>query len=303
MVSNGGSKRSASSMAWERSSAVCPHRLELVGMGQQQVEKVARGPVRRLRPGREQQPQEGVDRLVGESFAVHLGRDQVADDVFGRMGSPIGDDAGEVLAQGLRRRQPAVDVGHQADELNRPALELEEVGFGEAEQAGDDPHGELESQLADELRLPVLGKAVDLLVDDRADELGLPAGQRFLAECMGDQVAVGPVLGVVHAQNHVPHHHPDGGVVAGRGERLGVAQDPRAVLVAVGDPPRLQVEALGQDVGRHGEALGQRGVPTLLDQRWVGVPGRSGHDVVKGGEGVVGLGIGDHCECSSRVDG
>ena len=162
---------------------------------------------------------------------------------------------GEVLAQRLGGRQPAVDVGHQADELDRPALELREVLLGEPEQAGDHPHRELEGQLADEVRLSVGHEAVDLLVDDRTDELGLPAGQCLLAEGMGHQVAVAAVLGVVHAQDHVAHHHADGGVVAGRGERLGVAQDPRAVLVAVGDPSRLDVEALGEDVGGDGQAL------------------------------------------------
>ena len=225
-------------------------------------------------------------------LAVDLGRDQVADDVLGRVGSSLGDDAGEVLAQRLRGSQPAVDVGHETDQLNRPALELQEVLFGQPEQAGDDPHRELEGELADQFGLSVGDEAVDQLVDDGRDELGLPAGQRLLPEGVGDQVAVAPVLGVVHAQDHVAHHHADGGVVAGRGERLGVPQDARAVLVAVGDPPRLDVEALGQDVGRHGEALGHRRVPALVRQGWIGVPGRPRHDVVKGGERVVLLGIG-----------
>ena len=151
-------------------------------------------------------------------------------------------DAGEVLAQRLGGGQPAIDVRHQADELDRPALELREVLLGQAEQAGDDPHRELERELAHQVGLAVGREAVDLLVDDRADELGLPAGQRLLAEGVGHQVAVAPVLGVVHAEDHVPHDHADRHVVAGRGERLGVPQDPRAVVVAVGDPPRLDVE-------------------------------------------------------------
>ena len=123
-------------------------------------------------------------------LAVDLGRDQVADDVLGRPGPALGHHAGEVLAQRLGRGQAAVDVGHQADELDRPALELREVLLGQAEQAGDDPHRELEGELAHQVGLAVGREAVDQLVDDRPDELGLPARQRLLAEGVGDQVAV-----------------------------------------------------------------------------------------------------------------
>ena len=118
------------------------------------------------------------------------------------------------VAQGLGRGQAPVDVGDQPDELDGPALELREVLLGEPEQPGDDPHGELECQLADEIGVAVGREAVDQLVDDRPDELGLPARQCLLAERVGDQVAVRAVLGVVHAEDHVAHHHADAGVVA-----------------------------------------------------------------------------------------
>ena len=134
------------------------------------------------------------------------------------------------------------------------------------------PDRELEGQLAHQVGLAVGGEAVDLFVDDGADELGLPAGQRLLAERVGHQVAVATVLGVVHAQDHVAHHHADGDVIAGRGERLGVAQDPRAVVVAVGDPTRLDLDALGQRVGVHGQALVDGGVAALGHQAGVRVP-------------------------------
>ena len=190
--------------------AVVAHRLELLGMREEQVEQVARRAVGRLGPGRQQQAEEGVDGLVRELLAVHLGRDQVADDVLGRVGPPVGHHAGEVVAQRLGGGQAAVDVRHQADELDRPALELGEVLLGQAEQARDHPDRELEGQLAHQVGPAVGGEAVDLLVDDRADELGLPAGQGLLAERVGHQVAVAAVLGVVHAEDHVAHHHPDG---------------------------------------------------------------------------------------------
>ena len=93
-------------------------------------------------------------------------------------------------------------------------------------------------------------------------------------------------------EDHVAHHHADGHVVAGRGERLGVAQNPRAVVVAVGDPSRLDVDALGQGVGGDGQALVHRRVAALGDEVGVRVPRRPGHHVVEGAERVVLLSIG-----------
>ncbi len=275
--------------------AVGGHGGQLIGMGEQEIEQVARRTVGRLGPGREKESQEGVDRLVGQLLAVHLGRDEVADDVFCRPSPAVGHDAGEVLAQRFGGGQPAVDVGHQPDELDGPALELGEVLLGEAEEARDHPHGELEGELAHQVRLAVGCEAVNQLVDDRTDVLGLPARQRLLPECVRHQVPVAAVLGVVHAQDHVAHDHADGDVVARRRERLGVAQDPRAVVVAVGDPSRFDVDALGERLGGDGETFDDRSVAALGDEAGIGVPGGAGDDVVECGERVVFLGVGcDH---------
>ena len=171
-------------------------------------------------------------------------------------------------------------------------MELGEVLLGQAEQARNHPDRELERQLAHQVGPAVGGEAVDLLVDDRADELGFPAGQGLLPEGVGHQVAVAAVLRVVHAEDHVAHDHPDGHVVAGRGEGLGVTQNARAVVVAVGDPARFDVEALGQGVGGDRQALVDGCVAALGHEVGVGVPRRAGHHVVEGTERVVPLSIG-----------
>ena len=91
-------------------------------------------------------------------------------------------------------------------------------------------------------------------------------------------------------------------VVAGRGEGLRVPQDPRAVVVAVSDPSRLDVEALGEGVGGHGEALAHRRLPALDREVGVRVAGGPGDDVVEGGERVVLLGVGcGHGEAPSPL--
>ena len=166
-------------------------------------------------------------------------------------------------------------------------MELWEVLLGEPEQAGDDPHRELEGELSHEVRLAVGHEAVDLLVDDGTDELGLPPGQCLLAECVRDQVPVRAVLGVVHPQDHVAHNHADTRVVRGGGEGLGIAQDARAVVVAVGDPSRLGLDPLGQDLRRDRMTLGDGGVAPLARERRPRVARRTGHDVVEGCKRVV----------------
>ena len=62
------------------------------------------------------------------------------------------------------------------------AVELREVLFGQPEQARDYADRELEGELAHQLGHAVRDEAVDLFVDDRRDELGLPAGQRLLPD-------------------------------------------------------------------------------------------------------------------------
>ena len=94
----------------------------------------------------------------------------------------------EVLAEQFGGGQSAVDVGHQPDELDRPALELRKVLLGEPQQARDHPYGELEGELADQVGPAVGHEAVDQLVDDRADELGLPPRQGLLTEALATRL-------------------------------------------------------------------------------------------------------------------
>ena len=141
---------------------------------------------------------------------------------------------------------------------------------------------------------------------------GSQRARDFSRKAWATRLRCAAVLGVVHAQDHVAHDHADGGVVAGRGEGLGVAQDARAVVVAEGDPPGLDLDALGQDVERHGRPStpGCRGA---CAKRRVGVPGRARHDVVEGGERVVllasdvvpwrGSSPGRHCDVGVQVTG
>ena len=86
--------------------AVGPDRVELIGMGQQEVEQVARRAVGRLGPGRQQQAKERVDGLVAQLLAVDLGGDEIADDVLGRAGPALGHDARR-STRGATRRPPA----------------------------------------------------------------------------------------------------------------------------------------------------------------------------------------------------
>ena len=97
-------------MAAARSSGV-PHDLvELVGVREQGEEQVAERAVGGLDAGRQQQPEEGEDLLVGEPVPVDLGLDELADEIVARPGATFGNPLGEVVAQGVRRRDASVPV-------------------------------------------------------------------------------------------------------------------------------------------------------------------------------------------------
>ena len=151
METRGGSSRSALLDGLGEQRAVGGHRLQLVGVGEEEEEEVAGGAVGGLGPGRQEEPQEGVDRLVVQLLAVDLGGHQVADDVVAGVAASVGHDAGEVVAQAGRGGQTPPDVGGHADQLDRPPLELREVLVGQAQDAGDDPHRELEGELGHEV--------------------------------------------------------------------------------------------------------------------------------------------------------
>src|SRR5680860_1901797 len=82
------SRSSAASDVYKRQGHERPvggERLELVAMGQQPEQEVAGRPVGGLRPGREQEPEEGEDLLVTEALGVELGVHELADEVTARL--------------------------------------------------------------------------------------------------------------------------------------------------------------------------------------------------------------------------
>jgi hypothetical protein len=97
---------------------------------------------------------------------------------------------------------------------------------GSPRRTGDDPHRELEGELPDELGSPASGEPVDQPVADGIYEVELPPSQSLLPEGAGHEIAVEPVFGIVHPENHVAHHQADGAVVASGTEELGAAEDP-----------------------------------------------------------------------------
>src|SRR5208337_3346777 len=139
-------------------------------MGQQQVQQVARRAIGGLQPGRQQQPQERDDGLVGELLAVDLGGEQVADDVVGGFAAPLLDLVEEVTVQLCRRVQPGHDVGRNRDEVKRQPPEEVEILMGQSEQYGDDPRRKLECQRLYQVAVTVVFDFVDQLIADRPDD-------------------------------------------------------------------------------------------------------------------------------------
>ena len=97
--------------------------------------------------------------------------------------------------------------------------------------------------MAHEIDTAVVGEAVDEVVAHRPHQLLLPAGQRLVAEGLGHQGAVELVLGLVHLEDAVAHHHP---------HHLGVHLAREMVVVA---------QHLADQVAAvHGEVLGAVGL-------------------------------------------
>jgi hypothetical protein len=240
--------------------AVGAQRVELVGIGEQPEQQVARGAVRRLRTGRKEQPEEREDLLVREVLTVQLGDGERAHEIVRRVSAPVGKNSREVVAQLGRGARAAVPVERDADELDRPAMELREVLAGEPEHPCDHVHRERQRALAHELGLAAVDERVDALVDDRTDHFGFPAFHRLTAERLLHEPAVGVVLGLVHLEDGVAHDRAHDVGVSGRRERLAVAQDGLHGVVAEGG------EDLGTGRGR-GAVGEQLRLEVLLEHR------------------------------------
>ncbi len=154
------------------------HRVELVAVGEQQVEQISRRPVGGLQARGQQQPQKRVDRFVAELFAVDLGRHQIADDVLGRCGPALLDLFEEVVLERCRRLERALVLDGVADQLHRAFAEPRQVILRQTEQLRDDPGGELEGEVAHQIRFAGLDELVDEPVHDGPHDLGFPPRER-----------------------------------------------------------------------------------------------------------------------------
>ena len=219
-------------------------RVQLVWPREQAEQQVAGRPVGGLRPGRQEQQQEGIDLVVAEPAPVDLGLDQLAHQIIAGMPPPVGDDLGEVAAKLLAGGDRAVPVAHHRDQFGRQPVEARPVGLGQAEDPGDDPDREREGQLRDEVGVAVAGEGVDQLADGGADDRVAPLVQDAGAEGLRDQGAVAQMLGRVHLQDGPAHDLPDGRRVAGAGE-------PRAV----GEHLLRELVAGDREQGRHPRSL------------------------------------------------
>ena len=215
-------------------------------MGEQREQGVAEHAVRRLRPSREQQPQEPVDVLVVEALAVDLGVHDVADEVGAGIVAAVLDDRAEVLAHGLGRGQARLVVGGTEVDLLGPLLELGVVLDRHAQDGGDDLHREGVGDVGDQVGPAERRDAVEQRVDRGLDELVAPPLERRRPERLGDEVAVAAVLVTVLGQDDRAHHRAHGLGIDRRRERLVVAQHVLDVAVTQ-HPPRVASEGADHD--------------------------------------------------------
>jgi len=140
------------------------------GISDRQVQQIARRAVGGFQSGRQQQPQERDDGLVGELLAVNLGGDQVSDDVVGESAPPLLNLLEEVAVQLFRSVQPRHDVRRNRDEVKRQTPEKIEILGGESQQYGDDPGRKFERQRLHQVGVAVVLDFVDQLIADRPDD-------------------------------------------------------------------------------------------------------------------------------------
>jgi len=153
------------------------YRLELLAMGQQQIEQISRRPVRGLQPGRQQQAKERVDGFVGELLAVDLRGHQIADDVFGRVRPALFDLLQEIVFQRRGRLESTLELDGVADQLDGALTEPRQIFLRQAQQLRDDAGRELEREVFDQIGLAGVDELVDQCVDDGPNDLRFPSQQ------------------------------------------------------------------------------------------------------------------------------
>ena len=137
--------------------------LELVGARVEHVvPHVGDGLVGGIATGGEEEGDEALDLLDIHALALQLGGDDAGDEVLAGILHTLFDDRFEVVPD-LVAGMDAVDVvltgAHARDEALVPAHEGVLVVAGQPEQVGDDAHGELVGELADQLDLAGIGEA------------------------------------------------------------------------------------------------------------------------------------------------
>ena len=105
---------------------------------------------------------------------------EAADEVVAGLLPPRRENRREVLPQRRGGGDRALAVDDDAEQRDRPALELWIVGAGQAQEASDDLSGVREGELPDEVGAPAFDESVDQLVGDPLDQLVLPARERLL---------------------------------------------------------------------------------------------------------------------------
>jgi len=177
-----------------------------------------------------------------------------------------------------------------ADQLHRALVEHLQVFVGQTEQSGDDPGGELEGEIPDQVGFTGVDEFVDQRVADRPHNGGLPPGQCFGLECRGHQIAMIAMLLSLHRQDGGPHEQADCLVV-----RLG-AEHPAVPEHSVDRVERhrrvlpLRHQRLGRLGVIHDGAAENAGLPALMGEERVGVAQTDGFVAGAGG----GVNVGRH---------
>ena len=221
-----------------------------LGMREQRGQRVAHHAERRLGAGREQQPQEAVDLLVGELLAVDLGVHEIAEEVARRVRAAVLDERREVVAHRLRR-------GHARSGCSGPVLICSAHWWNCAASSSGTPTipqitctGYLRR---DRRARDRRGRAARSSSSSRSivgrTSVVVPLLELRRAERVRDEVAVRAVLLAVHREDQVAHELADVLGVDRRRERLAVAQHLLDVVAA----GHLERRAVGD---RHGHAVG-----------------------------------------------
>ena len=95
----------------------------------------------------------------------------------------------------LRACEPHLGIEHQAQHLDRPAVEIREVLFGEAEHLGDHIHREMKREISHQIGASEILHTLEMIVHDRCDDIALPVRHRPTTERLLHDSSIRAVLG------------------------------------------------------------------------------------------------------------